>query len=114
MILTTITEVSAIHEISNQQLAKSIKNQRIKPLKDTRVTINGFIGNPYKLSDLQDIITKFKEKKSKVKNNKFLKKYTTEQICVILRKNPKHYLWNKQVTKWTIYDWKEFEKIEKL
>lgn len=113
---TTILEQSSIHEIAQSTLFKALVRNKVKPLENKYFSINGFRGRPYNSMEVQNVITLFKSK-NKAKEPKKVedyRKYSFNEVLEILRKNPKHYLWNKQVTKWTIYDWKEFEKIEKL
>ena len=44
---------------------------------------------------------------AKIKKEKSLK-----EIVSVLRKNNKHYLWNKPVVNWDYTDWNEFNLIE--
>jgi len=57
-------------------------------------------------------IIKERPKIKKIINKPFQLNISIKEVIPILKKNSKHYLWNKSFEKWEMKDWKEFNKLK--
>lgn len=111
MNLSTIPELAKLNGITTQQVSVLFKANGINPIEKKKVNINGFIGWAYEVSEVESVIRTFVERKNKPKKDFVIKKYTNEEVCLRLRNDVGHYLWNREIKNWNSYDWKEFEKL---
>lgn len=56
--------------------------------------------------------TKYQVIRDKKITNSYCKKYSVDQIIVVLRKHNKSDLWNKIKTNWTLDEWIEFFNLK--
>ena len=74
-----------------------------------KISLQNYYNNKEKLSTLRKI--KYLEKKGIVKVEIIKRTLPLETILKTLRKDKKHYLWNKSVRQWNKSDWDKFNLI---
>lgn len=115
MLVTTISQVSHEHNISVTSIRWQLIKNEIQPIDKAKWKLNGFIGQPYFKDDIQKAISEFKPDKTiKLRKERFknISKYSKYEVLIVIRKNMKHYLWNKNFNEWNKNDWIEFNKLK--
>lgn len=113
----TIPELSALNNISANSIRFQFYKNNIEPVDEVRWTINGYTGKPFKRSDAEKVIFGFvsnpdRSKKLSHAPKEKLKRYSSEEVCKVLRNHLKSNLWNKQISMWNVFEWKEFEYLK--
>ncbi len=116
MNLVTISEASIINNISVNTIRNQVYKHKIQPIDKVKWQLNGYLGHPFKKEDIEMVISEYKntEVKHIPEQEMKIKRYTSEEVCKVLRKHLNSTLWNKQISSWNIVDFRTFEKLKSL
>lgn len=107
--LTTIREFSEKTKIPVNSIRSLIRYNDIKPIDTEQYNIRGYRGKPFKIEEMENIITGFKPNEKQASEP--IKKHSQKYVCEVLRKHVKSNLNNKLVKNWDYKDWVEFNKL---
>lgn len=113
---TTIPELSANTNLSTNSIRFQLYKNKIEPVEKVKLNINGFVGQPFKIEDVEKVISSFVPTSERIKIDsdalKEIKKYSHQDVCKVLRNHIKSVLNNKIVSTWNYKDWQEFEELK--
>lgn len=114
----TISEISSTKKLPISFIRWRLAKNNVKPIVNEKWTHNGFIGQPYKVDEMEKaLIVKPKKEVKETPVNPIepliqkRKLYSNEFVCRVLRPHIKHYLNNKLIRDWNYLDWAEFNKL---
>lgn len=113
-LVTTISEISTLKNISVDSIRWQLTKQNIQPIDHIKWNLNGYIGKPYKKEDIETALKSFNPDKTiqlrTLRNN--TTKQPKEYVLKVLNSNIKSRLWNKKISDWKNKDWIEFNKLK--